>query len=304
MLRHRFAAPLLLAALPACEAETLAQEWQLDRLRILAARATPAEPQPGEPTALEALVYTPAGVQLAGVLWFACLPQGSDDFGCTVDPELLEGLQGLDPATASPEELQEALAAAQEAGFVGFDPFLPPVWVPPLDALDGLSEAEAQEGVSALVNITALPPDGEDVDAVELAFKRVPVSRALTPNQNPDVTAIEVDGTSTAEGLGLPEAPIPVEAGREIVLNTVISDGSVETYTYTSSSGATEERQEEPYFAWYAEGGEFYQTISLYPYTEVRWTAPEKPGWTGLLAVVMRDRRGGMAWRTVHVVVE
>ena len=63
-------------ALAGCGANGLAQAWQLDRVRILGVRATPAEPRPGDRVTFESLVYTPAETQLGGVLWFACLPEG------------------------------------------------------------------------------------------------------------------------------------------------------------------------------------------------------------------------------------
>ncbi len=298
----------LLALLTGCGLDDMAQEWQLDRLRVLGARATPAEPRPGETVSFESLVYTPADEPLGGVVWFACLPGAATDFGCTVDTEALAALGALDPETASTAELAEAYAAAQEAGLVGFEPALPPQWTAPADALDGLDDAARLEGVTATLNITALPADStaglDDVDAVELAFKRLPISEAETPNHNPDVAAVVVDGVSSADGLGTAAAPLTVAAGQTIDLDVVLAADAVESYRFTTSTGAVETRTEEPYFAWYAEGGAFEQAFSLHPNTTVAYTAPKTAGWTGMVVVVVRDRRGGMGWRTVHLQVD
>ncbi len=65
----------------------------------------------------------------------------------------------------------------------------------------------------------------------------------------------------------------------------------------------TETRTEEPYFSWYTEGGSFDQPFSLHPSTDVEYTVP-KEDFSGFLVVVMRDRRGGMAWQVLRVTNE
>ena len=92
------------------------------------------------------------------------------------------------------------------------------------------------------------------------------------------------------------------------VIEPLLSDGHIETYTYTSSSGEREYRTEEPYFTWYtemgaddvADGARFDQPYSLNPYNSVEWTAPTSPGLL-TIHVVVRDRRGGMGWRSLTV---
>lgn len=296
---------LLCGVLVGCGGSDLAQEWQLDRLRILGVRATPAEPAPGDVVTFESFVYVPGDVTLESVVWLACLPEGGVAFGCELDPAVLDTFSSLDPATARPEELAAAFEAAQEAGLIGFQPGLDPVWVAPADALDGLSDAERLEGVNALVNLTALPVGaGDDFDATEVAFKRVPISEATTPNHNPDVDGISVAGGGYVGGAGTPDDPVVARAGGELVLTPVLGEDAVEDYVFVDSTGQTVTRTEEPYFAWYTEGGDFDQNVSLPPSLEARLTVPEQPGWTGLVATVMRDRRGGMGWSTITVAVE
>ena len=266
----------------------VSESWQLDRLRILAVRAVPAEPRPGETTAFESLLYVPDGLTLQGTVWFACLPESADDFGCELDSDI--DLSSADPVDIDFEEL---LAA----GFIGFDPLFPPTWTPPLDALGDLSEAEAEEGLSAVVNITALPEEVEDEGDLELAYKRVPVSLAATPNHNPEIDGVLVDGALVTDEVVL------TTVGAVHTLEPILSEGSIEDYTYTTSSGAVEDRVEEPYVSWYTESGTFDQTFALHPTLDVEWTAPGEPT-ESLLLVVARDRRGGMAWARLTVRVE
>lgn len=299
--------PLLLVA---CGNNGLSQSWQLDRLRVLGVQAEPAEPQPGETVTFRSLVYLPEGEEMQSVVWFACLPQASDAYGCQVDPALFESLGAADPSTMSPEELAELFAAAQAAGLIGAEPFLAPTWVAPADALDGLDEIAAKEGVSALINLSAVPVGAEGDEDVELAYKRVPISLADTPNHNPALAGVAV-GLSNADGddkgepvvLTANSEPLLLEKGKTYKLNPQIPDGAIEDYDFTNSDGVVETRTEEPYFTWYAEGGAFDQPFSLHPYADVLWTAPDE-AWEGVVISVMRDRRGGMAWEVLHLQVD
>lgn len=286
-----------------CNGSDLAQEWQLDRLRVLAVKATPAEPQPGDVVTFDSLIYVPPSDTLEGVSWFGCIPEGDIGFGCEVDTSILAEFEDIDPTTATPEELAELFAAAQEAGLLGFQPGLDPVWAVPPDALDGLTDAQAQEGVYGIINITALP-EGAEEDDIELAFKRVPVSLADTPNHNPELVEVTASGPGFVSGTGTADDPLVLAAGKDVELLPVLSDDSVEEYTFLTSTGATETRTEEPYFAWYTEGGDLAQNISLPPYNYITLTAPKQSGWSGLVAVVVRDRRGGMDWHTLQVTVQ
>ncbi len=279
------------AALTGCGIEDLAQSWQLDRLRVLAVRATPAEPRPGELVTIDSLLYVPPETTLSGTLYQACLD--FSDFGCAVDDSVIDQLSALDPTTATPEQLAEAIELLQEAGVIGFEPGWAPTWTPPADALDGLTDAERAEGLNAVINIMAFA--GESFDDAELAFKRVPVSEATTPNHNPTLTSLTIDEEITTGSFS-------ATAGQAYELAPLLSDDSVETYTYITEAGVTEERIEEPYITWYAEGGTFDQPYSLYPETTAEWTAP-KETFSGVIVAVVRDRRGGMGWTSIRMEV-
>lgn len=280
---------LLILTMLACTTEELSQSWQIDRLRVLGVAAEPAEPRPGDTVTFSSLVVSP-DAPVAATVWFACLG-GDADFGCEVDEALLEG---LDPETMSAEDLE----ALYEAGFIGAEPFLPPVWTVPEDALDALTPEARLEGLTAIVNVTAIPDvESPATEDLELAFKRVPVSEATTPNRNPIVTGVTVDGARIEPG-----TVVSLDRGEPYTIAVELSGDSVETYTYVKDDGTAEERTEEPYFTWYAQDGSFDRTFDLWPYTDVVHYAPEAPtAEDASLWVVVRDRRGGMAWATLSV---
>ena len=146
-----------------CIQDELSQNWQLDRTRILAAKAEPPEALPGETVSFQSLVFSPDPID--SVVWFACLPEGSTSFGCTIDPSLIGSLQ---------EEDEPDIEALIEAGFAGAEPYFLPSWTVPEDALDGLSQAQQDDGLSALVTLSAIPQDAQENTDIEIAYKRFP----------------------------------------------------------------------------------------------------------------------------------
>lgn len=279
-----------------CAVQEMAQAWQLDRLRILGVQADKAEASPGDTVSFESLVYYPDSESLDGVVWFGCLGENATSFGCTIDPTILEGLN--EPPTDSEAQI-EWFTELQEAGLLGFEPALAPSWTIPDDALDMLEEVDQVEGLSAFLNLTAIPSDAEEDTDIEVAFKRFPVSTNLEPNQNPLLKSFVVNGTTyTVE-----ESPV-VQANETVTLDVVFEDSAIETYTYTNpDTGISETRTETPYLSWYTEGGEFDNVVSLPPYTNVDWVAPPEASTVDII-VTVRDRRGGMDWLRVEVSVE
>lgn len=280
----------IILTLSGCDTEEMAESWQIDRLRVLAVASEPAEPRPGDTVRFDALVVSPAQ-PVAGSAWFVCDAASSDDFGCAIDESLLSG--------ASLEELDPA--ALEAAGFIGLLPLLPPTWVVPADYLDALSDEAKLEGTFAMTYVAAFPevPDGEELaeDDVELAYKRVTVSLADTPNHNPAVAAWSVDGLPVAAG-----AEVRLDPGQAYDIGVELAPDAVETYAYRASDGAVESRTEEPYFSWYLQEGSFNQSTSLWPYTSVVYFAPSDPdAETQSLWVVVRDRRGGMGWSELRI---
>lgn len=283
---------MMILLLLACDSDPMAQAWQIDRLRVLAVAAEPAEPRPGDTVQMTSLTVSPA-VPVALSTWFVCVISEETDTGCAIDPALTEDLSSTDLSTLTPEEQAALYAELVAAGMIGVEPYFPPVWTVPVDLLEGLTPEERLEGLVATVSITAIP-DQEQVDEgdLELAYKRVPVSEATTPNHNPPITGLRVDGIDVAAG-----ATVALDRGQTYEIELVLPEEAIETYTYVNADGVEESRTEEPYLAWYLQEGSFDQEYTLYPYVSVQYTSPVEPTLAEQsLWVVVRDRRGGMSW--------
>ncbi len=275
----------------------LSPAWRIDKPRILAVVADPPEIRPGETARFRALITDPNG-ELGSTAWIACPSDGGGiGFGCAIDP-------AFDFENAS-------LEALTEAGFIGFEPFLPPVYTAPADALDGLDARASSEGIYVTVTLAALPKDldpsalaatdsallgGLDVSAIPVAYKRLVVSDAPSPNHNPEVWGVTVDGTLVPQG-----TVVEVDPGETYEIGLVLTDDSVESYLYLGPDGVWQQRIEQPYAHWYATGGAVLEEITLDPYLQADWAAPDAAEGVadGTIWAVLRDRRGGMGWVAV-----
>ncbi len=297
-----------LLLLPGCLTTELSSAWEIDRLRILAVRAEPAEPGPGDTVTFESLIVSPdREVEL--VMWIGCLGDDLDVFGCTIDEEILGDLDDIDPEQMTMEELLELYETLQDAGLMGVEPYMQPTYVIPDDILDDLTEEERNEGLTLFAQITAIPAEDEDEAEAEvedqdenggdteLGLKRVPVSDAVTPNHNPLIDHLLFDGVEISQG-----TVVEVDAGQTYDVEPVLSDDSVEDYEYLTIDDEWEERTEEPYFSVYVQEGSPSAVNTLYPYSDFTWTAPEQPELTEQsLWIVVQDRRGGMNWWTQEI---
>ncbi len=284
---------VLLLTLSGCTTQELSSSWEIDRLRILAVRAEPAEPAPGDTVSFEGLVISPEA-ELEMVMWIGCLGSDLDVFGCEIDASILDDLGDLDPDTMTTEELMELYQALQEAGLMGVEPYLSPSFTVPEDILDGLTDEQRNEGLSLFVQVTAIPQGASGQDDMELGLKRVPVSDAATPNHNPIIQHLLIDGVEVG-----PETVVQVEPGQSYEIDPVLADDAIETYRYQGVDGAWEDRVEEPYFGIFVDGGSTDAVNTLYPYSAFEWTAPREPeGTEQSVWIIVQDRRGGMSWWT------
>lgn len=289
--------------LSGCDSLGLSQAFQIDRLRVLAIAAEPAEPQPGDTVSFRSLVVSPTAT-VGLTTWFTC--SAADAYGCAPDEELLSSLTG-DTSNMTPEELAALYAQLQEAGLIGVQPYFEPSWTVPDDYLDALTDDQKLEGTTAIVTVSAIPTlEGDSgtldtaVENVEVAYKRVPVSLATTPNHNPLITGLNVDGIAITPG-----ATLTLTRGQTYTIECALAEDAIETYTFVNETGGTEERTEEPYFAWYLQEGSFDQSNTLWPYHAVDYTvASDATLNEQSLWVVVRDRRGGMAWIEQKLVLE
>jgi hypothetical protein len=272
---------LALLTLSGCLTQSLSPSWLVDRTRLLAVRAEPAEPRPGDLVTFSSLAVDPDQDLL--IVWTGCVLESSSSYGCdTTDPEAIS--------------------------LLGVEPLLPPSLQVPADLLDDLPVEDRAEGKNYILTLSALPGDTDlsaleelsEDDLLELGIKRLPVAEGASPNQHPDISHLLIDGELEV----MPGGVLTVQRGQTYSIAPVLSPESVEEYTYVNSDGVTETRNEEPYFTFYATDGDFPFNFSLYPSTAVDWTAPVDPAADTLtIWSVVRDRRGGMGWFTLTVEV-
>ena len=291
----------------ACALPDFTQEWLVDRTRVLAIQAEPPEAASGQLVTLSALVVDPNGEPEAA--WVACtMPVDCPDF------EAVQSLAAADTSAMSAEELAAWQADAAAAGFLGFGAGLSPTLVvsgvgaPPGDTgipdtglRDTADTASTDSGSvsmgSELVLIVDALPVGKalgdvtlgDPKATEVASKGLTVSDSATPNQNPGVASLTVDGDDAAT----------VSRGSSASLKATLTDGSAESYL--DEDGETQ--TEEPTVSYYVAAGSLMQSSAAADEPEVSWTAPESAG-TVNVWVVVRDGRGGMSWASATVMVE
>lgn len=261
----------------------LTPDWQVNSLRLLAIAPEPPEIAPGEEATFSAL-YVDPDQTVGSVLWVACSPEETTSFGCAVDLSALDG--------------EPTAQDLEDAGVIGFEPGLPPRWTAPLDALDDVAEADRLEGVQYTGQAVLLPEEGSDESGDELDFgtfeigyKRIIVSEASTPNNNPVISGFTVEGLLIDA-----DTVVEVDAGQAYELGLELPEATIEEYEYINPDGVLEIRVEEPFVSWYATDGEALESTTLYPFLQADWTAPDAAGVEGSWYAVVRDRRGGIAW--------
>ena len=143
--------------------------------------------------------------------------------------------------------------------------------------------SDRSEGVNILIQIAALPPEfleaepGEtpdiDFNEIEVGYKRLVVSEASTPNRNPEIFEFVIDRIPI-----LPTTTAVVIPGQSYEIGVVLEETLIEEYEYLNSDGVLETRKEQPYATWFATDGDVLEPITLYPYNESTWTAPDEAG--------------------------
>ncbi len=246
----------------------LPNEGTLDRTRILAARAEPAQPQVGQPFTVTSYAWSPSGTPT--VVW--CVSPACDLY----DPLVVE-LTGLDWATVVEAERIAWRASALELGIVGVEPGMPV-----------LAVAQPSSGSSLVTRLFAfgLPPEGDDVEQATLTLDLADGE----PNAHPSIGAVRVDGVRVLD----------VVLGIDVdhVLDVALEDGSLQTYV---DDGGTE-RSEEASVRWYTDvpeaegdvgpgGGQGPSFLD-----DGRLDLSVDQAFDGVLVAVVRDGRGGADW--------
>jgi len=260
--------PLVLALLSGCAGSDLPQEWFLDRTRILAVSATPAEPRPGDTVTFQALTWSEEGEE--GLRWsietppvgvFAEQPGPSATY--TVPEELLDVL--------SLEELSEGLDV--------------PVQIDAWPLSD--PEGDVEHAVKYVpVSLAQTPNHNPDVAQLDVGSDRIWDGGTIQVAHGQTVTLDAAASGGSVEDYYYVDASGTLEKRQE--------DLSWRWYTTMGTFGA-EGRQP---------GGSGVGSAlgDLGGDDDIDWTAPAEPG-TGQILLVVLDGRGGMGWSSYEVEV-
>jgi hypothetical protein len=265
----------LIWACSACSND-LERQSQLERVRVLAIRAAPAElaldPEgmtPPAPVQLTALTFAPDGG--TAVTYALCRP-GANVYAQGVECPGADGLT-LDGGVFDLNDPGvRAYLAEADAGI--------PVGPPPPQLARGV-----------LLNIGYFATDGTPGDrGMERGVHQLSVRATRDPNQNPQLAEIFVDGGRPLQGQQFP-------LNTKITFTPSLDAGSVETYLDADGQTQTEQLV----YSWFATGeGKVEDFRSQEPYQgvgkrESDYTTAKIPEQVRLYAVV-RDGRGGTDW--------
>lgn len=329
-------------ALLACSSSDFNTPARLNKVRILAIQADPAQPALGASTTLRALVYQPppsadgtdAGVSVTGYSWSWCpLPMSpTDPSQCPISPsddvaanQLFAslGITGAPPLDLGPGEtatFTNPFPAALLANVCSNG-------AAALPGLAGSGAPTATGSVSFKCTNTGFPitvvlvvhTTAGDLPAVFNVY--LPTNDSIAPNLNPVVNGIKISGhqldqAGTQEVLRNANVPVVLD----------LPESSAEPLPIPLDSNHPFEQLD---ISWYAECGDFggnglggrrtgysgdpNDPISTFPLAvQNTWNIPKLEGYAPAYAritVVVRDNqggisRGGVAWTTgvVHLV--
>jgi hypothetical protein len=307
---------LALALLCACE-DDFKPESEVAGLRVLGLRATPADLAPGQTAALSALVVDPTRPgQRNTLLWLGCEPDPLN-LGRTVcsDTDVLSDPRKVlpSPQSGEPPSLPPGLSVIgfneQAAYSVRADLFSE---LAPEDARRRTGTVGQVLLVAIAAEVDPLAPPEEleallervrnrEVASVVSLF-RLRVSESPELNTNPEPGELLAAGEPLAPG-----ATLRLSGKEPTALELSAPDASFEPYTAVLPDGSQEARTEQLVSAWYATSGRFQpERWVLRSGTKLEYQPPDgsrlqpvPEDRRGTLWVVLRDVRGGQAWREV-----
>lgn len=203
-------------------------------------------------------------------------------FGC-VDPGVSYGAEATCTGNATAVSLGSGAVTGLSAGNVYTGPVGSVTVSIPSSILASRSTIDTYNGVNYLVTYTLTNSAGLSVKS----FKRIPISDSSTgkvKNSNPSISRVLANGVILAT----------LAAGSAVELSAEAAVGSNETYTYMTSSGATNSNTETLQATWFYTDGElkYYRTTST---DSTTYTAPDAypPLRSSVIVTVLRDGRGG-----------
>lgn len=284
---------------------------QLDRLRVLAIKAEPATPLPGETALLSALTFAPGDEPVAHRWsWCPAPAPARDSYACPLDQVTAAQVLApyLDPAAGLPSfDLGGAATAA----------FTNPFSAAGLVALcaTGVAGAAYAQGVDCEGGfpVTLVLDASTSVATLRSGFVlRLPVETPPETNGNPLPAAITLAGQVLAD----PPPTIRVAPGQTIDLGLDIPPAAAELRSIPAFEGDPGQRLERLTASWFADQGRVDTARTSFIDGETtlaetgrnQWTAPKATEWpasgTVWFAVVLRDDRGGAGWLSRRVLLE
>jgi hypothetical protein len=277
---------------------------RLNSLRVLAIRSEPPAPAPGETTTLSALVFTPVQGTAVTYAWSWCPFAGSANQGypCQVTAEqaaMLAGagvtLPGFDLGTGESAQLANAIDPAILARLCAGQPGVPE-----------LPDCEGGFPVQVRLVVTGA---GESVTSVRQL--RLRFDPTTPPNTNPHIDGLAATIMNVDQSIGdMPTITLPRD--EETVIKAQVPLEVSEMYRGKDDDDQIADVRERLIFSWFIESGDtdnpqtsFIQTkttmIPLERASRAKWTpakTKDYPAATSRLIVVLRDNRGGVAWRS------
>lgn len=309
MIRTRIA-PLFIVSLTAAGAfgcgEDFAPYNRLTSLRVLAIQSEPVAPGPDETTTLTPLIFTPQDQEIDSLSWRFCPFPGapSDGYPCLITQQDLADMGGAgdvpdfdlgdQPTATLKNTLDPALLKLLCAG----TPEAP-------DLVD------CTGGFPAQIKLTARLGDEEVVTVSTLRLRFDPDSEQ---NENPSIDDLVAVVGGEEQVLG-DDGAITLPRGEKTVVRARIPDGTAETYAGEDENGDPAEVTEHLVFTWFVETGDTHAErtgfldgqVPLDEALENTWKpgpVDEYPSDTARLFVVLRDDRGGIAWKSATVSLE
>jgi hypothetical protein len=308
----------LAAALGGC-GEDLDPFNRINTLRVLAIKAEPASPGPGETATLSTLIFTPPALMGDGgpppitYQWSWCPLPGSANEGY--------------PCTVSEAELQSMASLTGTAGIVvppfdlgtGATAMLPhglnPLLLQQICAgVEGLPQTIDCEGGFPVQVKLVVKAGGDEVVSVRTLRLRFGTSE---PNANPRIDGLAIRLPEAMVDLPIAETPeVTIPRAVASLLKAVVPLEMVaERYTGKDDNMQVAMLREQLTLSWFIESGDTDEQRTRWveggfrpeKTFENEWT-PDRvkdyaPG-TSRVIVVIRDNRGGVDWRAAAVRLE
>ena len=289
---------------------------RLTRLRVLAIGNAPVNPDPGQVTTFEPLVYAPPATagQAFSYAWTWCpvLGEANDGYTCPISEAQIAQLRsdlGLDKIPSLSLGSYRTLSftnpfpAAVLAEFCarGFEGTVP----------------DCEGGFPVRVKVEVVNGDARQTATTIL---RLPIAAGVRSNANPRFDSAGPALTVLLDGaeLSIDQQAVPtLPRWKETELRAHVADAEAETYAGTDDKGQPATLRERLVLSWFVETGDVatdsHNTGYIPGQTEIaqflanKWkpatSATYEPDRAQLI-VVLRDNRGGVSWASGFVHLE